>query len=309
MTEKEPDKDTRLGSMLLDHFIMTAIVSIFILPKIIESFSTIMTHEQPKSDVFGGMSYFLLIGFALYFCKDSIHGRSIAKQIFKLQLVDNTTGQVASPLKCLIRNVFCIIWPLEVIVAYKNPGRRIGDLVAGTRLEKYDPALEQPTLNIGKVGVSLLLAYGCLSILMFTFSSMQPDFGIWDTKFVESSYNVRLSKSCEKLFNDSLGQILTADIQVYDKIENEDLKYVSAIFMLKRDELTFHSNFEKLNTQAKRILLTRFPEKTFVGELKYVYKSGTNMSSTTIYLDWRTRNIGKNVQKHTVINKMRLLGL
>ena len=309
MTEKEPDKSTRLGSMILDHFIMTAIAGIFFIPKIIESFSTIMTHEQPKSDVFGSMSYFFLIGFALYFCKDSINGRSIAKRILKFQLVDNTTGQVASPLKCLVRNVFCIIWPIEVIVAYNNPGRRIGDIVAGTRLVMYNPALEQPTLNKGKVAVSLLLAYGCLSILMFTFSSMQPDLGIWDTKFLESSYNARLSKSTGELFNDSLGQILTADIQVYDQIERENLKYVSAILILKRDELTVNRNFEKLNTEVKRILLTRFPEKTFVGDLKYVYKRGTNLTSTTTYIDWRIKYKGKDVRKHTSINKMRLLGL
>jgi len=124
MTEKTLDKSTRICSMLLDHIIMTAIAGIFFIPEMIKSISTIMTHEKSNTNIIGEMSYFFLIGLALYFCKDSINGRSIAKRMLKLQLVDNGTGQVASPLKCLLRNVFCILWPLEVILAFINPGRR-----------------------------------------------------------------------------------------------------------------------------------------------------------------------------------------
>src|ERR1035437_1969607 len=101
MTEITPERGIRLGSMLLDHIIMTMIAGIFFIPEIISSFSNVLTHEQPTNDMFGRMIYIFLIGFAIYFCKDCINGRSIAKRILKLQLVDNSTGQVASPLKCL----------------------------------------------------------------------------------------------------------------------------------------------------------------------------------------------------------------
>jgi len=81
---------------------------------------------------------------------------------------------------------------------------------------------------------------------------------------------------------------MKADIKVYDKIETENLKYVSAIFVLNRDELK--SDFDKLNAETTRILLTKFPEKTFVGELRYIYKTSTSMNTTVIYLDWRKIN-------------------
>ena len=290
MTEKKLETGTRLGSMLLDHFIMTMIAGIFFIPEIISMTSNMLVHEQPKSDVFGGTSYIFMIGFAIYFCKDCINGRSIAKRILKLQIVDNSTGEVASPLKCLLRNIFCVLWPLEVTAALINPSRRIGDWVAGTKLVSYDSTLEQPKINFGKVAITLLLAYGFMILLMIPLSSMQPKFVENKTKFVENSYNVKVSKSTEKLFNDSLGQILKPDIKVYDKIETENLKYVSVIFVLKKDYLEFDSDFEKLKAETTRLLLTQFPEKTFVGELKYVYQTSTSMTSKTIYLDWRKTN-------------------
>ena len=307
MTEKEPERGTRLVSMILDHFIMTMIAGIFFIPEIIRSISNILTHEQPNADFFGGMIYISIIGFVIYFCKDCINGRSIAKRILKLQLVDNTTGQVASPLKCLLRNLFCILWPLEVIVAFINPSRRIGDIVAGTKLVLFDPTMEQPKINLSKVVLPFVLAYGILILMMIPLKSMQPKFLNNDTKFVESTYNVQVSKSAEKLFNDSLGQILTADIKVYDKIETDNLKYVSAIFILKKDYLESDRDFNKLKIETTRILLTQFPEKTFVGELKYIYRTSTSMTSKTTYLDWRIKIKKKGNRKHTIMDSWRLL--
>jgi len=305
MTEITPETRTRLGSMLLDHMIMTMMAGIFFIPQIIVSFSNELTHKQPDTELFGGMSYLFMIGFALYFSKDCINGRSIAKRILKLQLVDNTTGKVASPLKCVLRNVFCILWPLEVIVAFNNPGQRIGDRVAGTKLVVFDSTLEQPKINVGKVSLTFILVYGCILTFMNPIISKHLIFSGRETHFVESSYNVRLSKSSEKLFNDSLGQIMKADIKVYDKIETENLKYVSAIFVLNRDELK--SDFDKLNAETTRILLTHFPEKTFVGELRYIYKTSTSMNTTVIYLDWRKTNEWEGNQKHTFMKRLLLL--
>jgi len=292
MTEKKIESGTRLSSMLLDHFIMTMIAVLFFIPEMISTFTNAftITHEQPQTEILGRMTYIYLIGFAIYFCKDCINGRSIAKRILKLQIVDNLTGQVASPMKCLLRNVFCVLWPLEVVVALNNPSRRIGDRVAGTKLVYFDSSLEQPKVNFGKVAITLLIAYGFMVLLMIPLMSMQPKFVENKTKFVESSYNIQTSKSTEKLFNDSMGQILTADIKVYDRIETENLKYVSAIFILKKDYLESDSDFEKLKAETTRFILTQFPEKTFVGKLEYVYQTSTSMTSKMIYFDWRQTN-------------------
>lgn len=103
---------SRIGSMLLDHICMSVIcVGFFFIP-LAGSFSELfdVAHEQPvESNPFSGpLLYVALIGFALYFCKDSFNGRSIGKRASRMQVLDNNTGAVASPLKCLVRNLFII---------------------------------------------------------------------------------------------------------------------------------------------------------------------------------------------------------
>jgi uncharacterized RDD family membrane protein YckC len=289
MTEQKVNAGTRLGTMILDHFIMTFGAMIFAIPGMISGFATAfnISHEQTNPDLFGNMSYVMLIGFAVYFCKDSINGRSPAKRILKLQVVDNSTGTAASPIKCFIRNIFCVLWPIEIIVALINPSRRIGDFVAGTKVVPFDPTTEQQKPNWGQIGISLALAYGLMLIIMIPFNMMKSGMASQKVKYTETSFNEQDSRATEKLFADSLGNYLTADIKVYDKLENEDLKYVSVIFRLKENYLAEEESFEKLKSSTIPLLLTKFPEKTFVGRVQYVYQSGGNMQSRTFPLDWR----------------------
>lgn len=159
---------TRLAAMLLDHIFMTFIAMLFFLPGIIQGFSDAFTVSHTQTDINfmdGPMQYIGLFGFALYFCKDIINGRSIAKRLLKLQLVDNKTEQVATPLQCFVRNIFCILWPVEAIVALSNPGRRIGDKVAGTKLVHYQPGLEQPKINIGKIVLPIFISYALILLI------------------------------------------------------------------------------------------------------------------------------------------------
>ena len=99
--------------------------------------------------------FYYQLALYFFFCKDCINGRSIAKRVLKLQIIDNKTGESASALKCFIRNIFIIIWPVEGIVALINPSRRIGDYVAGTKLVPFDPSAEQKELNFGNIAISL----------------------------------------------------------------------------------------------------------------------------------------------------------
>jgi hypothetical protein len=58
--------------------------------------------------------------------------------------------------------------------------------------------------------------------------------------------------------------------------------------MLKENYLENDNDFEQLKAITTKLLLTKFPEKTFVGQLKYVYKTSGSMSSRSMPLDWRT---------------------
>ena len=249
-----------------------------------------VSQEQTSPDIFGGLSYLGLIGFALYFCKDCISGRSIAKRALKLQVVENKSGNVAPPIKCFVRNIFCILWPIEVIVTLASPSRRIGDMVAGTRVVPFNPELEQPKINYGQIGLSIIIAYGLIVLVMLPFEGLKSKMESNQVGYIESSLNEESGKETEQLFTDSLGTYLTPDVRVYDKIEkNEDLKYVSVILRLNENYLESDANYEEIKSATVSLLLTKFPEKTFVGQIKYVYQQPGRMQTRTLPFDWRKK--------------------
>ena len=159
---------TRIGSMFLDHILMTFIAMIFFIPDMVLKFSEPYSSDLTQNSLMPNltMSIIGLFGLAIYFCKDCINGRSIAKRILGLQLVDNTNGKIASPFKCLVRNLFIIFWPLELIVSLFSPSRRLGDFVAGTKLVKYSSTDNEPKIDFKQVGMVVLPTYLLLVIVL-----------------------------------------------------------------------------------------------------------------------------------------------
>lgn len=279
---KEINVGTRLGSMILDHFIMTMIAMVFFIPMMVKVFSNAftITHEQAEMDFGGPFLYVAVLGFALYFCKDIVNGRSIGKRATQTQVIDNNTGQVASPLKCFIRNIFCVIWPVEVILTLINPSRRIGDMVAGTKVVPYDPIhVEQPKFDIKMAILPLAISYGLLLLFILPFQALKPAFSKID--YVETSYNISESKELEKLFADSLGQNLNASVKVYDKMQHQNLKYISVIYILKENYLDDESTSNQLRQVTDQLLYSKYPKQTFTGQAKYVFQSDGIMQSSS----------------------------
>ncbi|HEX6168936.1 MAG TPA: RDD family protein [Chitinophagaceae bacterium] len=281
---------TRLGAMFLDHFFMTIIAMIFVLPGLISNFSDAsrISHEQEDFiRVDSSIKYMLAIGLALYFCKDIINGRSIAKRILRLQVVDNATGRVATPRQSFVRNIFCILWPIEVIIAITNTSRRFGDRVAGTKLVHYGRALEQPSINIGKTLLPLIISYSLLVLLMHL--SPSPSVSMQKTNYSETSYNQAESKELERLIIDSLGEYMAPDIRIYDTVKNENLKYVSTILKLKRNFISENFKYNWIHEKTTTLIYSRLPKETFTGQIKYVYQGNGQFQK-------RTTTIGTYIQ-------------
>ena len=69
--------------------------------------------------------------------KDCINGMSFGKYIVGIQTIDSRTLKVATPVQCMLRNLFCIIWPIEFFgMLFNSTGLRIGDQVAHTKVVK-----------------------------------------------------------------------------------------------------------------------------------------------------------------------------
>lgn len=77
-----------------------------------------------------------IILFSLFLNKDIFFGKSIGKSFVGLRVVSSRTGNPAGPIQCMIRNLFLLIWPLEALMLFFSPKRRIGDIVAGTKVEE-----------------------------------------------------------------------------------------------------------------------------------------------------------------------------
>ena len=170
----------RLASMLLDHFIMT--FGIVIVAIILVGIGYIIVGNPSDSDLpewFVIIPIFLgLMIFSIYFNKDAIKGKSPAKRILGLVIVDNITGEIANPLKSVVRNITLIFWPIEVIFSLFSPERRIGDYIAGTKVISDDKTLKTE-LKIGQIIISLIIG------IIFIFLIMALQFGIQGISMTE----------------------------------------------------------------------------------------------------------------------------
>ncbi len=273
----------RLAAMLLDHFFMTFIAVAFLLPTMISDMFTSFTpsHEPTYFNFWGGSTmYFGMFGFALYFCKDIINGRSIAKRILKLQVVDNSTGQVATPIQCLIRNILCVLWFVEVVVAMTNTNRRLGDRLAGTKLVVFDPTLEQPKLNFGKLILPIIASYGILLLLY----QMTPSVKVSSPIYSKTSYNEAANNTLKKILTDSIGELAVPDIKIYDSLQNQNLKYISIILNLKANYIARNDDYNLLHEKTTTLIYSIHPKESFTGQIKYVYQNAGQFTSksTTI---------------------------
>lgn len=119
----------RISSMLLDHIIMTIVIVLpTILIIILVGNDILKFDNQISSIIFFSMMF-------IYVNKDFINAKSPAKRVLGYQVINQNTEKPATELQCFIRNLtIAVAWPLEVIVGYINPERRIGDFIANTKV-------------------------------------------------------------------------------------------------------------------------------------------------------------------------------
>ncbi|NOU61993.1 RDD family protein [Marinifilum caeruleilacunae] len=288
MTELK-DKVTiglRLASMLVDHFAMTFIMMFIIMPGFVVSmFDAFNLDHEPSSFGFGGMSFLFAFGFSAYFNKDIFNGRSPAKRILKMQVIDNKTGQAANPLKCLVRNLTIPLWPLEVIFVLIDPKKRLGDRIAGTRID-YIENPEKIKLDWSKFTIALLIAIIFSILISLPFALMNSKLETDKISYVENTFDQTKSVQTNNLFETKLdGLIREADFKVYKQIENDDRKYVAGIlyFNNRRD----YDNFKESEMRISELLNSEFSPDHHVCFLKFVYKEPGSMSTRQKLYDSR----------------------
>lgn len=132
----------RIISMLLDHYLMCILIIPF-------AILLSITVRALKFQFYDEMGFFVLILFVfVYFNKDFLNGKSPAKRLLGYQVVDLRTNLPASEFKCFVRNLtICVAWPIEVVVGFINPSRRIGDYISGTKVVNAEKEKLQTLIN------------------------------------------------------------------------------------------------------------------------------------------------------------------
>ena len=110
--------------------------------------------------------YLALLAPTMYLCKDIIGPRSLGKRLLTLQIINEGDIQEASPPRCVVRNVTLLICPIELLIAMLNPSRRLGDRLAGTRLQFCNEPIRNGT-RVGPVIVVFIIVYAFILLIAF----------------------------------------------------------------------------------------------------------------------------------------------
>lgn len=288
MTETK-DKVTiglRLSSMLIDHFAMTFIIMFIVMPVFaISMFDAFNLNHEPSSFGIGGILFLFAFGVSAYFNKDIFNGRSPAKRILKMQVIDIKTGQAANPLKCLIRNLTIPLWPLEVFFVLINPKRRLGDKISGTRIE-YVANPEKTKMDWSNFAMAFLIAISLSVLISLPFMPLNSKWKMDKVAYIEQTYDQNRSGQINTLFETQLdGLIKEADFKFYEKIENDDRKYVAGIlYFTNRSD---YDNFGESEKKIFELLTSEFSLDSHVCFLKFVYKEPGSMSTRQKLYDSR----------------------
>lgn len=286
-------KTTRLTSMVLDHMLLSVGTIILCVPLLIYGFMQLLTisHEPHQFLIPPGAEYAFAIGIAVYFGKDSLFGRSPAKHILKLQVVHQLTGEPAGPMRCFVRNIFCVIWPIEVIAVWLHPERRIGDLVAGTKVVQYTASDSPAKLHWPKLIMVAILGFGCAALVLMPFQQLASKLEIGKITLDESAYNPVASELMQTLFADSLGLIMLTDIRVYDAYKNEQVKYVSIIAYLEYQiYVKDPAVYAQVQNLCVSLVNTVYPPDQVVMRFQFVSNTAGTRKIDTRVIDERKPN-------------------
>ena len=269
----------RLASGILDHFIMTAVLTVLlIIVFLLTVFSELnVTHESSGHLDIKYLTIAFAFGINLYFMKDSVRGRSVGKRATNFQVLCNN-GSAASPLRCFIRDIFIIIWPVEFFVLLFSPSRRLGDIIAGTKVVELSPTSGyHATISFKDIISSIvILILGTFSIwcLLRPISNYMDKKNKDELNYIANSYNSKESIILTDSIQHVLGKNYETDVAVYDSVRNSDRTFVSVIIRCKKYSDIDKYNVEDIDSVVMQLLRNSFSKK-IKGRIQTWYK-GSN---------------------------------
>ena len=125
-------KIQRLLAFLIDHVIFSFVGCIIFFFINFDSF--IYQTEENFNEPFETIYPFLTVYMLIIYNKDFFQGRSIGKRVIGITVRDLPNSNITpGKLRLFLRNIFLIIWPVEIIMLLVT-GRRIGDFLIKTQV-------------------------------------------------------------------------------------------------------------------------------------------------------------------------------
>ncbi|WP_306640616.1 RDD family protein [Sanyastnella coralliicola] len=286
MEDNKPSLISRIGAMLLDYMILNfalpVLGMILMIPFMLDKIPNGPPSHDPEPFEYTYMTCVFGIIFGILFAKDVFKGRSIAKLAFKQQLVVHRTENTAGPLRSVIRNFTFFIWPIEFIATLISPGRRIGDLIAGTRVIKYDGRADSVkwTQIIVAYVVGVLFCVVTLFGLMFLVEDIIAPKA---PKYLESSYNEALSHEIEDLITADQKLEVVPDVRYYDQLKNDST--VSYVSILLDYESGISRQYE-VEERIQFIITNKVNDRPLIGRfIHFHYRTG-NSETRRHSFDW-----------------------
>jgi hypothetical protein len=177
-----------------------------------------------------------------------------------------------------------------LIITLANPSRRLGDIVAGTKVVTYyPPTTAQPKVSFIKVMTPVIICIATFFTLAATYPMFIHSLPVKtvvntltsnDDEYDRTAYNKAESEALEKLYSDSLGNYLTARVKIFDpKVTHASCKTIYIEYQLNENYLKRDRNISGdialLRRLTEKQLYSVYPANTFTGEATYVLKEDT----------------------------------
>lgn len=221
----------------------------------------------------------------IWVSKDVFGGRSIAKRALKQQLLNYKTEAVADPFLTLLRNLFSLIWPLEFVWALVNPERRLGDLVAGTKLVNYQGSQPAPNpelwRSLGAIALSGLFWY-------LLISPLYPEYGAGrgsEVAPVVESVDEAKSKVLQEALVFKLGEAFPEiEATVFEQSDSDGEGFIQVKLFREAEKTIGLSRLYNFRAMIIEISDQTLPETVgWSGELLVSQKSPIGSSQQTLY--------------------------
>ncbi|QKJ30841.1 hypothetical protein HQ865_14150 [Mucilaginibacter mali] len=110
------------------------------------------------------------VSFSILLNKDFYNGKSVPKRILGYQVQNFRTGEAATPIRCIVRNITMVLLPIELTFMLLETPRRLGDYIAGTivvETETEDPKriLIEIEASKGEYGKTIILTAVCIGFI------------------------------------------------------------------------------------------------------------------------------------------------